>query len=131
MNWSMKDCLPWKGKDTLFDQLLDNLGILSNRRYASHRWLQFKKSKGIFPPPKFEFNGDLIDALVAACDPKATVQAAIQKTAKQLNGSKYESCLVLAQNEVVTKYLCDKVTRFAVEMNHVLCPCGTQECKEL
>jgi hypothetical protein len=41
------------GDDTMFDKLLEELGIAKNRQYASGKWTEFKAARGIVPPPKF------------------------------------------------------------------------------
>lgn len=50
VNWTLTQNLPCNGKDTKFDALLTELGVLDHQACVSSRWLQFKKDRGIVPP---------------------------------------------------------------------------------
>jgi hypothetical protein len=52
--WSFQNTMPRFGKDKLFDELVDQLGLHENRQYASNKWRKFKKEKGVFRPPSIE-----------------------------------------------------------------------------
>jgi hypothetical protein len=55
MNWPINGNLPRKGKDTEFDKLLQDQGIISNRRYQSQCWLKFRKANGLVPAPTYKW----------------------------------------------------------------------------
>jgi hypothetical protein len=52
--WPIVKQMPRKGRDKDFDHFLWNLGLSDNRTYASTHWREYKKNRGIYPPPGFE-----------------------------------------------------------------------------
>ena len=59
MRWNLQANMPRANVDTEFDAFLVKLGLRDNRRYASQRWLMlFKKSRGIYPPPKYQVDSN-------------------------------------------------------------------------
>ena len=90
--WKLQDKMPQRGSDTEFDSLLLKLGI-TERRHASARWLQFKKSRGIYPAPRFEADGhQLRDDLLNLIrnNGASIIRNSIQKTKRYVSATNAE-----------------------------------------
>jgi hypothetical protein len=113
MNWSLRDTFPRRGKDTELDKKLEDLGLSDNRRYASQKWLDFRKARGVKPLPGFECHGDEVVKFVTPTVSTLIVSEAMKKIAQQFNGPMYAECLAIAQRTDVQKYLNKEVLFFA------------------
>jgi len=120
MVWALRDQFPRAGKDTELDKLLEDLGLANNRRYASQKWLAFKKAKGIVPPPTFECSANEIFGFAASLVAAEIFGAAVKKTTTELRGDTYNGCLFLAWHPLIQSYLIYEVGHFTEQLREAL-----------
>lgn len=123
--WQLRDNLPRKGRDTEFDALLHRLGILNKRSYQSQHWLQFKKARGIIPPPQFKMENSeqLLAQIVQLIQPEDIVTHAADHTAARIEYKdelRYSVCQLIASRNEIRIYLVQEVGRLADS----LCSCA-------
>jgi hypothetical protein len=119
MNWSLNENLPRRGRDTEFDKLLQDLGILSNRRYQSQRWLEFWRNHGLVPAPIYKWNDSklLRDQLSSNhMEISSILNNSIEKTKKilkQANSSvDCHGFIFMAIGTYIKSYLLNEIQRF-------------------
>ena len=119
--WSLYETLPGKGKDTEFDKLVINLGLLDNRSYVASRWLEHRKAQGVYPPPVIEMNDNLdLKGNVSKLVSSEVIEKAMAETekhfAKNVPGD-YRACSAHVKNAAaVQAYLQSEVDKFCKKL---------------
>jgi len=105
--------------DTEFDQLLQDLRIVSNRRYQSQCWLKFRKANGLVPAPtyKWEDSDQLRGQLQSPyIRPDSILTSAMESTKTILYKAKpsvdYADCIFIAMYSYVKPYLLYEIQMF-------------------
>jgi hypothetical protein len=115
--WSLYETLPGKGKDTEFDKLVINLGLLDNRSYVASRWLEHRKAQGVYPPPVIEMNDNIhLKDNVSKLVSSEVIEKAMVETenhfAKNVPNADFRACTSHVKNAAVQAYLQLEVDKF-------------------
>ena len=119
--WSLYETLPGKGKDTEFDKLVINLGLVDNRSYVASRWLEHRKAQGVYPPPVIEMNDNLhLKDNVSKLVSSEVIEKAMAETekhfAKNVPGD-YRACSARVKNAAaIQAYLQSEVDKFCKKL---------------
>lgn len=120
INWSLRETLPRRGRDTEFDKEVDDLRLGGNRRYLSQKWLEFREARGMVPPPTFECSAEEIDEAAASLVTKDIVEFAIKKTSSELDGPRYDQCNSIVHDTHIRLYLDNEILRFTEQLKEAL-----------
>jgi hypothetical protein len=116
--WTLLQDMPRKGREAHFDKFLVDLGVQTNRTWASRQWRLFKLNKGVLPPPKFsmdseqlssEYSSRLTDNTIVADALSAVKNVKLCPEIFQLNTQ--SQLLQLSQSETICSLINSQIPR--------------------
>lgn len=125
--WTLHGNLPRKGSDKELDDKLVELKLHVKRDYVSRRWLIFKKSKGIHPPPILDLHSDEIrERYTMKLSPMIVqiINKSVTATTKQCSDVKFVRFAALCREAEVKTLLNTELEYFTERLSETLATCS-------